>query len=808
MAARADTAAELPVVVTSYPNLYQPAQWIATRETWGSFVQRTLQAGHRQDLRKESTPLLALYSLREGGKRANEDVQLVYGICLDFDGQPLPVCAAALAKLQQAGVAVLWHSTWSHGGQKDGTECYQGRRLIFPLAQPLAPGSFDQVLDWVLARFGDGADRASKGLARAFFAPSCHPQHAIAARPELLYFPGGGLDVSDIGEAPVQPTRPQLRLIQGGKAAAAELPPAVRVIDTQVWQQLIRRWTASRSATLVDVGNRMRRVLDGLSFAEPGERDTVLWDILRTIARSYPDADTSAICELFRRSIEAMSIVPEAPTMHDVREKFERARAYALALSDTNLPADRRAAIRQAFGFDRESPYSDEEIEEIRGRLNVSHQELERLWILHSEAEYYLLGHRARFHHVGEKGFLNSARVVLSPAPVTLHTLDKDVRRMLRRDELLERYSTPLAGVAKSLIVQQPVLDLSERTLLLPVCPMRRITPAFNADIDTWLRSLCGPEQYPRMVQWLSLFPRLERPLVGLVLTGAKSTGKSMLANGLARLWSTTGPSKLTEAMDRFNTTLERCPFCHGDESDLPKDARGFERTDALREFIQARTRLVNEKYRVPVPLEGSTRLQISANNTNIFGLRGHLTDNDIFAIADRFLHIQVDPLAALFLAERGGQDFVTPWVEGDGLAAHVLWLSNQAPAWEGRFGVASDPELANTLAVRQAERAAVAELIVRSLKEDHLSEGLRVVNGHVCCTVEWVLRSWNRCHQDQRRPPTTVLAGALRGLGQQITTGDGIWTVVETQRLTAWALEAGLVPVATVERWIAKHGG
>ena len=81
-----DPAAEIPVVVTCFGSVKAPTQWTDEQTTWGAFV-----AAQRVEtyLAKEHAPLHALYRLRRGGRRCNEDVELVYGVCLDFDGVPV-----------------------------------------------------------------------------------------------------------------------------------------------------------------------------------------------------------------------------------------------------------------------------------------------------------------------------------------------------------------------------------------------------------------------------------------------------------------------------------------------------------------------------------------------------------------------------------------------------------------------------------------------------------------------------------------------------------------------------------------------
>lgn len=793
----ADPAASLPTHVTHHHNLFRPEQWSDEHTTWGSFVTGLLTAGHRRDLVKEHAPLISLYELRPGGKRCNSDVTRVYGVQLDFDDKPLDAVLDAVQRFQTDGAAVLAYTTWKH----DPPNGHNRWRLIVPFAEPIAADQYDRVLQQVWARHADHADRDADGVSRGFFVPSCHPAREALA--SLLYFPGGGLSLPTVAAVTAAPLAP--------------VPStAVRVVNAETWKLLVRRWKRATSGTkTVDLGIRLERVLEGLPFAEHGERDTSLWELLCAIAHAYPDVSADSVWDLFAHSIGVMQRcdVPTSLTEFDVREKLERARQKVHDERDTQLPPDRRAAIRQAFGSSRETPYTAEELEQIQQVAGLSAAELEHNWILQHESDYYVLGRGGKIHATGREALLNTVRVVLAPAPIELHAADKTGRRPLTAAELLERYSLPLDEVRRSLVVETPVFELNRRRLIMPTCPRRPIQPLRDPDIDEWLGLLAGPVNYPTLIRWLGHVPQLDHPLTGLVLTGPKSVGKSMLAVGLSRLWCTSGPSKLVDAMGGFNSTLERCPYCHADEADIPKDGRGIERTGELREFVQATSRLVNEKFRRQVPLDGAARLQISANNENVFSFNADLTDHDLGAIAERFTHIRCYPAAARFLADRGGREGCESWIEGDALPAHVLWLNEQyGGTWDGRFGV-EQPEagLANTLAVRGGVRAKCCELFVRVLSAHNpLGDGALVLRsgntGSLVVHLEWVLQTWETI-LGRGKPPTSVVIQALEGLGERIEIDGRGWFLIRIERLEAWAAESGYGTATTVADWMVRHG-
>ncbi len=786
-------AALLPIAVTHHHNLYVPTQWTGEVTTWGAFVEQLTVAGHRSDLVKEHAPLISLYALRPGGARCNKDVLSVSGICLDFDDQPLDAVLDAVTRFQAEGVAVLAYTTWKHP-----TPQGERWRLIVPLLVPIHADQYDDLLSYVWAHFAEHADRDSDGVSRGFFVPSVAPERADQAT--IFYLPGDGLPLPALGAA---------------APAAASAPPPVRLVQHDTWEMLGKRWKKHSSAKVNDLGNRFANVLIGATFAQPSERDVILWDMVAAIVKAYPDVSSDAVWELFRHSVERMAAeYPQgAKTEHDVREKLERARGQLAAEADAHMPYDRKEAIRQAFGSDRTEPYTPDELANIGERTGLSATQLERSWILQHENDYYLIGHNGRLINTQKEALLNTCRVVLAPAPIDLHTIDKTGRRLKSVQELLEAYSLPLAAVKRSLIVPAPVFDLPERTITLPSCARRNIVLCYSQDIDTWLQQLAG-QRYLDLIRWLAHVPDLSRPLTGLVLTGPKSVGKSLLAMGLSRLWCTSGPSKLSDAMGGFNATLERCPMCHADEAEIPKDVRGIERTGDLREFVQSTQRLVNEKFRRQVTLEGAARLQISANNENVFSLHADLTDNDLDAIAERFTHIRCNPMAAEYLESKGGREGIESWIEGDALPAHVLWLAEQhGNIWKGRFGVESDAEtntssLADTLAIRGGVRSKICELVVRVLSSpEPLADGAYVLGKELVVHLDWVLRHWELL-LGKGRPATSAIIQALEGLGERLESADGlIYFVLSTRRLEAWAFESGFGTASRVGNWLVLHG-
>jgi hypothetical protein len=191
-----------------------------------------------------------------------------------------------------------------------------------------------------------------------------------------------------------------------------------------------------------------------------------------------------------------------------------------------------------------------------------------------------------------------------------------------------------------------------------------------HAPIDRWLRALFG-SGYDAAAQWLASLVALDRPAPCLYMPGPKELGKSLLADGLARIWGRPAPVGMREAIDSFNEATASCPLVFTDEG-FPPDLD----FNAFREMITQHTRRVNEKYRAKFSVEGCGRYLLAANNEDVLRYQrtGVLTQADLEAIADRLLVVPCCEDARTVLREHSHRTLVA-WAQGE-IAEHVLWLA------------------------------------------------------------------------------------------------------------------------------------
>lgn len=217
-------------------------------------------------------------------------------------------------------------------------------------------------------------------------------------------------------------------------------------------------------------------------------------------------------------------------------------------------------------------------------------------------------------------------------------------------------------------IARESTWDPTKLELTLRQLRWAEFPATFHADIDTWLRALAGA-CYPVLAQWLASCVALNRPAPALYLHGDANVGKTLLAVGLARLWTCEQPAPFKESLADFNEAAATCPLVFADEG-FP-DGMSFAE---FREMVTAPSRRVNEKYKAKYPVLGYVRIILAANNANALRYQrtGALTAADIRAVADRLLVINARPEAQSLLAGFDRQSMAEKRI-----AEHVLWLAS-----------------------------------------------------------------------------------------------------------------------------------
>ncbi len=384
---------------------------------------------------------------------------------------------------------------------------------------------------------------------------------------------------------------------------------------------------------------------------------------------------------------------------------------------------------------------------------------------------------------------------------------------------LVNEYGSVAQEIIVDMKAQQAYFDRDERVFIEAPCPMRSIEPKFHDEIQKWLDLLAGPN-VEHLCRWISVLTALNRPASALFLIGAKATGKSLFAYGHAKIWTPNRPTSLEEGMGHFNDALMYCPLVFGDEM-IPRDFRGYSRTQELRHFVQAESRPLSRKYVPNSTILGAVRVVVAANNEEVLATPEQLNTADIAAIAERFLFIPVaNPKPVQdYLVEINPRD--SGWVDQDKIAEHALWLRDElmddtlrAP---DRFMVRSeDDQIHRSLMVRSGTRAALCQWLVAFLlgparfhHDGRSNKLVRRKSGELLVNVQGVQRCWNTYITSERCPSAAKLSQSISTFAEDskgrprlsTPTGDRYhYRIINIDNLIAWAELTGAADRAQIE--------
>lgn len=339
----------------------------------------------------------------------------------------------------------------------------------------------------------------------------------------------------------------------------------------------------------------------------------------------------------------------------------------------------------------------------------------------------------------GDTYWLHSIEADTYAAEVRACELEASVARNLaglvsdedrKPSELRASWVKPIASLRVTYPARKHAYDPASNTLTLAALRWTTREARRHAHIDRWLRALFG-EGYDAAAQWIASLCELTRPAPCLYLPGPRGLGKSLLADGLAALWSRPAPVDMAEAIDSFNEASAECPLIFTDEG-FPE---GLD-FNSFRKMITQHSRRVNVKFRSKCDVEGCGRFMIAANNADVLRYQkiGTLTADDLDAIADRLL------VVPCHVEARAAVDALDTAAAATGeIAEHALWLASTVPL-EPAGRMAAKPGggeqiLASVVAGRSAD---ILARVRESLGAGQLGErsGVRRRKGEVWINV------------------------------------------------------------------------
>ena len=738
---------------------------------------------------KLSAPAFSPAEFRDGTERAKENVLRVHAFVADVDHVDGATAIRVLERVKNVGLAAVAYSTWRHG------EDPWRFRVVNPLTRPVLPAEWSAFWQTMNKAYGGVCDTQCVDPSRLYFGP--YAPRGTEDKNFFHVFQGVPIDVDKV-------------LAQADPLFKPQGPLVLAKLTHEGLERYAKSLKRHKAEYMIQQGDKLTLVCKGEVFAESGERDDAIFRLACLLGERFPETDPKSIAVHFAPSLQLMaSRAPDCPTVDDVEYKIARKQDEVRAVVAEKAKADedqKTKRTKEAWGNCRATPYTPEEIEafgDTRHKL-----------VLQYDRAFYLFfngGYRGPFT---EATVSNASAIHLAPAStlgVQVYTLTDGGKQMFKPiKQLVDEYGTVADSVVVDLCAQRTTYDEKRRAVIEASCPLRPIKPTYHEDIDRWLYVLCWAQDryYENLKTWLAVVTDLRFICSALFLTGRKSVGKSLLALGIARLWTELGPTPLECVFDTFNDQLAKCPFAFADEK-LPTDFRGYTKNNELRFHVQALERLYKRKYLPNSKLVGAIRVMIAAHDKSILKTAENLSNNEVAGSIERFFYIPTNPESANFLAALRPTTHERGWVTQDKIAEHILWLrDNHKHASQGRFYVhVPDEQLFRSLATQSGVKGALCQWLVSYLLEPsqfHKSAYsrlyVRVKNGKLLANVRGILPLWDTyVGKNERCPTTGLLAKALGELSLderlKYENKDGERTnyrVVDIENLVSWAEDNG----------------
>lgn len=604
------------------------------------------------------------------GKRSSNNVKEIHAFGLDIDDSTYEELKIILDKLSPYEHIV--YTTHKHGSKIVSKPRI---RIILPILEPINPKDYPSAWTGLQRLTGGAIDESTKDSSRLHFLPSTFDLSLASSH----HNEGRWITLEDLPS-------PQ---------AIDILDPEQIDLHTQIVESLRRLPKNSELKTAIDA------LLNGAVFAEPSNRHNTIRSITFYLARKFPTASKPILKKLFFLSLTTMqSTQSDVPSFESVWTAFEGA----------------KAKIKESLGASSYT-YSPQTLQIIADRQNCSVEELQSRWIIQKDGGGWVLDRTGDYKgYFSFRDFPVAIRKYLAGAPIELYELNAQNQYKRKNiEELLGQYGDIAQNIVSDMSIQYTTYDSKTGTLYEAVSPLRDLKPVYDKHVDQWLRLLFASNPN-KGLSWTATCPDLTRQTCAVYFSGPPDSGKTIFAQGMAKLWTENAPADAGLVLSDFNEELVRCPLVLADE-ELPKKFSRETVTTKLRAMLSTTSRSLSRKYKPPSALEGAIRLVMAANNDTLLDTDELLSEDDLKAIAQRFMFVPIGPEAKEYLSQFSREE-TAKWIDYK-IAEHALWLQENYEIKElgKRFAVEGDvAQMHKLLLIGAPWSSLVCEWLVRYL--------------------------------------------------------------------------------------------
>lgn len=721
--------------------------------SWQDFISQ----GH--EIRTNKDGLCFLPGISSDNSHKIQKIRTLFFLIFDVDSGSMDQNLALLQKYDR--YEYFLYTTFSHSEQ----QCKY--RIVFPLKKPVEANDYERIHN----SFDLHIDKSSNQPNRLHYLPSAPPNSC----PETIHNKGAFFDPSSV---------------QIGDPTPSPARISYPNISLPVLRNVVKKLAKNPSDPVRSA--QWSAILKGEAFSLNGNRHDTLIELCFQLVNRIQGTPES-LAAIFDQSIEKMDY-----DQKDVLKSLSTGLKKVL-LEHQHLESLKIQDIVFARPDNKPHPYTETEISEMKALHNLPN--VDRYIILYKgRATYYL-------SNGGYLGPYEKENI----QPISAKFLAPFGRTPLRKGELLGgptilwKYGTPIRRIYADLTIQESYYDPADESMHEATAKSyRKLTAREHSDIHEWLDDMGGA----RLLDWVAATPLTDQPICGLYLYGDTGTGKSLLAIGLARLWSGGIPTDMAEVFGNFDERIAINPLIFADE-EIPPTKSGQTPTALIRQLIGTQSRTIRRKHFPSMDLLGSPRCIFATNESTMFQFSDTIGKAGQEALAKRILYIKTKRTL-----ERSPR--VLEWLSY-AIAEHALWLSETRTVESGKrlFVEGDATQMLVKLNIANDNISAICKWIVKYLIKPMNNQAIKnnyinIEDGVLYINNQAIDEYWTNYLRDVKKLSTRKISAALAAIskGQKIRKAGKrrlrFWEI-DIENIIAWAEEHGYSTEEDIRKALEK---